>query len=151
MRLNDLEPLVKVFLHGFVIDQVLFELFSQFGTEHFKVLSLLSCFLIDLDDLFVDVSAQEVGSLGRVLLSFFNFSEDFANVAVLTFFNLRDLCHNILQQILHEHLSFLVAIHALVNLNADHLRHLIRYLHLIVLETINFIPDRIVDFGDFSA
>ena len=101
MRLNDLEPLVKVFLHGFVIDQVLFELLSQFGTEHFEVLGLLSCFLIDLDDLFVDVSAQEVGSLSWVLLSFFHFSEDFAHVAILTFFNLGDLCHNILEQILH--------------------------------------------------
>jgi len=63
MRLNDLKPLVKVLLHGFVVDQVLFELFSEFGTEHLEVLSLLSCFLIDLDDLFVNVSAQEVGSL----------------------------------------------------------------------------------------
>jgi len=85
------------------------------------------------------------------LLGFFNLSQDFANVAVLAFFNLLDLSHDILEQVLHEHLSLLVASHALINLDADHLRHLIRYLHLVVLETIDFVPDRIVDFGNLST
>jgi len=45
-----------------VIDEVLFELFSEFGTECFDTVNLFGHFLAYLDNFFIYVPAQEMGS-----------------------------------------------------------------------------------------
>ena len=134
-----------------MIDQMLLELFSKFGAENFQVFGLFTRLLVDLHDLFVDVSAEEVGPLRRVLLCLFNFLEDLANVAVLTLLDRRDLIHHVLEQVLHKLLGFLVAVHTLIHLHADHLAQLVRDLELAALEPINLVLDRIVNLGHFCA
>ena len=64
MRLNDFEPLVQVLLHSLMIDQVLLELLGKLGAEHLQILRLLRRLLVNLDYLFVDVAAEEVGTFG---------------------------------------------------------------------------------------
>ena len=41
VALNDLESLVQILLHGLMINQMLLELLSQLGAQHFQVLNLL--------------------------------------------------------------------------------------------------------------
>ena len=64
MRLNDFKPLVQVLLHGLMIDQVLLELLGKLGAKHLQILRLLRRLLVNLDYLFVDVAAEEVGTFG---------------------------------------------------------------------------------------
>jgi hypothetical protein len=47
-----------------MINQVLLELFSEFGTQGLDVLNLLGDLAADLDDLLVDVPGEEVCTLG---------------------------------------------------------------------------------------
>ena len=63
MGLDDLKPLVEILLHGLVVDQVLLELLRELRAEHLQVLDLLGCFASYLQDLLVDVAAQEMCSL----------------------------------------------------------------------------------------
>ena len=151
MRFDDLETLVKVLFHGLMIDQMFLELFSELGAEHLKVLGLLRSLSIDLYDLFVDVATEEMGSFSGVLLSFLDFFEDLADLSVLALFDRSHLIHHVSEQVLYEELCLFVTVHALVNLNPDHLTQLVRDLNLIVFEAINFVSDRVVDLGDFGA
>lgn len=130
---------------------MLLELFSKFGAENFQVLCLFSRLLIDLNDLFIDVSAEEVSSLCRVLLCLFDFFQNLANVTILALFDCCDLVHDVLEQILHKLLGLLIAVHALVHLHADHLAKFVCYLELAALEPINLILDRVIDFCHFGA
>ena len=69
--LNDLKTLVDVFLHVFMINQVLLELLSELGTQGLDVLNLLGDFASDLNDLLIDVAREEVCTLGRVMRCIF--------------------------------------------------------------------------------
>jgi len=109
---------------------------------------LLRRFLVDLHHFFINVSTEEVSPLRRILLRVFDLLKDLTYVAVLTFLDCGDFSHDILKQVLDEHLGVSIAIHSLVNLNPDHLTQLVRYLHLVSLEAVNLVPDSIVDLGD---
>lgn len=85
------------------------------------------------------------------MLSLLHFLEDLANAAVLALLDLLDLAHDILEEILDEHLSLLVRVEPLVNFDANHFTELVRYLSLAVLETIDLVSNRVVDLGDFTA
>ena len=134
-----------------MIDQMLLELFSQFGAENFQVLRLFARLLINLHNLFINISAEEVSPLRRVLLCLFDFFQNLANIAILALLDRRDLVHHVLEQVLHKLLGLLIAVHALVYLHADHLAKFVCYLELAALEPINLILDRVIDFRHFSA
>ena len=134
-----------------MIDQMLLELFSQFGAENFQVFSLFARLLIDLHNLFIDVSAEEVSPLRRVLLCLFDFFQNLADVAILALLDCCDLVHHVLEQVLHKLFGFLIAVHALIHLHTDHLAKFVCYLELTALEPINFILDCVIDFGHFCA
>ena len=63
MRLNDLKSLVKILLHSLVVDKMLLELLSQFCTQNLQIVNLFRCLIADLEDLFINVTTKEVGSL----------------------------------------------------------------------------------------
>lgn len=63
MGLDDLEALVEVLLHGFMVDQVLLELLGQLCAEDLQVLNLFGGFIPDFENFFIDVSTEEVSSL----------------------------------------------------------------------------------------
>ena len=92
-----------------------------------------------------------MSTLSGVLLSFFDFLQDLANVAVLAFLNSGHFIHDILEEVLDEHFGFLVTIHALIDLNTDHLAQLVRYLNLTALESIDFVLDGIVDLSELRS
>jgi hypothetical protein len=61
--LDDLQTLVDVILHVFMIYQVLLELLSELGTQGLDVLNLLGYLTSDLCDLLVDVPREQVCTL----------------------------------------------------------------------------------------
>ena len=92
-----------------------------------------------------------MSTLCGILLGFFDLLEDLANVAVLAFLNSGHFIHDILEEVLDQHFGFLVTIHALIDLNADHLAQLVRYLNLTALESIDFVLDGIVDLSELRS
>ena len=151
MRLNDLESFVEVLLHGLVVDQVLLELLCQLCAQHLQVLNLLRCFAPNLEDLLIDVATEEVSSFSGVLLCLFDFFKDLADLTILTFFNRSYLIHHVSKQVLYKQLCLFITVHALVNLNPNHLAQLIGNLNLIVFEAIDLVADRVVNLGDFGT
>ena len=134
-----------------MVNQVLLELLGELGAEDLQIFSLFASFLIDLDNLFVDVSAEEVSSLGRILLSLLDFLQNLADIAVLALLDGCDLIHHILEQVLHQLLRLLITVHALINLHSDHLAELVRNLELTALKAIDLVLDSIVNLGNFGA
>ena len=130
---------------------MLLELFSKFSAENFQVFSLFARLLIDLHNLFIDVSAEEVSPLRRVLLCLFDFLQNLANVAILALLDRCDLVHHVLEQVLHKLFGLLIAVHALIHLHANHLTKFVCYLELAALEPINLILDCVIDFGHFCT
>lgn len=151
MRFDDLETLVEVLLHSLMVDQMLLKLFCELSTEHLQVLGLLGSLSIDLYDFFIDIATEEVSSFSRVLLCLFDFFEDLADLTILALFDRSHLIHHVSKQVLYKELCLFVTVHALVNLNPNHLAQLIRNLNLIVFEAIDFVADRVVNLGDFST
>ena len=151
MRFDDLETLVEVLFHSLMIDQMLLELLCELRTEHFKVLSLLGSLGVDLYDLLINVATEEVSSFSGVLLSFLDFFQDLANLAILALFDCSHLIHHVSEQVLYEKLCLFVTVHALVHLNPDHFTQLVRDLNLIVFKAIDLIADRVIDLGHFST
>ena len=84
-------------------------------------------------------------------MSFLDLFENLAHAAFLALFDLLNFAHDILEEVLYEHLSLLVAIQALVDFYANHLTQLVRYLSLVVLETIDLVANRVIDLGDLAA
>lgn len=68
MAFYDLKSFVYIFFHILVVDQVLFELLGQLGTQGLDRLNLLGDARANLYHLFVDVATQEVSAFGVVLL-----------------------------------------------------------------------------------
>ena len=134
-----------------MVNQMLLKLFRQFGAKNLQVFCVFARLLVNLHDLFIYVSAEEVGPLGWVLLSLLDFLKNLTDVAILALLYRSHLVHHILEQVLHQLLGLLITVHALINLHTDHLAEFVRYLQLAALEAINFILDSVVDFGDFSA
>ena len=134
-----------------MINQMLLELLSQLSAEHLEIFLLLARLLRNLDDLLVDVPTEEGRALSRVLLRLLHLLQDLAYAAFLALLDLLNLAHDVLEEVLDEHLRLFVAVQALVDLHADHLTQLVRYLGLIVLEAIDFVADRVIDLGDFAA
>ena len=102
MTLNDLKTLIKVFLHILVINQMLFELLGQLGTENLKIFDLLWYFLSDFDNLFINISTKEMSSLGWVLSSILHVFQDFENGCFLLLLNRSYFIHYIFKQILDQ-------------------------------------------------
>ena len=91
-----------------MIDQVLLELLSEFGTKSLDVFNLLGDLAADLDDLLVDVPGEEVCTLGRVMRCVLHILDQLLHGLVRQVLHSGDLHHHILDQVLNEHLGFLV-------------------------------------------
>ena len=151
MGFDNLETLVEVLFHCLMIDQMLLELFCELGAQHLEVLGLLGSLSVDLYDLFVDVATEEMGSFSGVLLSLLNFLKDLADLTILAFFDRSHFIHHVSEQVLYEQLCLFITVHALVDLNSNHFTQLVSDLNLIVFEAIDFVADRVINLGDFSA
>lgn len=151
MTLNNFEPLVEVLLHGLVIDQVLFELFGEFGAQNLQIFDLFRRFSSNFDYLVIDVLRQEVGSLGRILLRILHVFQDFGNRAILSLLDRTDFVHDVFEQILHEHFRVLIRRQPLIDLNLDHFGQFVCDLQLCLFEGVDLVANRVVDFGNFTA
>ena len=70
VALDDLEPLINIFLHILVVNKMFFELLCKFGAQSLDSVYLFGNFLADLNDFFVNISTQEMCSLGGILSGF---------------------------------------------------------------------------------
>ena len=73
MTLYDLESLVDISLHVFVVNKMLFELLSQFTAKSLDAIDLFGHPLTNLDNFLINVSRQEVSPLSRVLSCLLDF------------------------------------------------------------------------------
>jgi hypothetical protein len=78
-----------------MVDQVLLELFSQFGTEDFEVLDLLCCFLGNFQDFIIDISRQEMSSFRIISSDLLDFFVQFNQLNIIVFFHLSNFISDV--------------------------------------------------------
>lgn len=151
MGLDNLEALVEILLHRLVVDQVLFELLGELGAEHLKIVDLLGGLSAHFHNFLIDVSAQEVCSLGRVLACVLDLFQDLLDRDFLAFLELADLGHHVFEHVADQHLGVLVALHPLIDLDLDHFADFVSNLQLLASESVDLIANTVSHFRKFRS
>lgn len=63
MSLYYFKPFIDILFHVFVVDQVLFELLSEFACQVLDIIYLLSDLLSNFKNLFINITTEEMSSL----------------------------------------------------------------------------------------
>jgi len=92
-----------------------------------------------------------VSSLSRILSLTLHIFHNFSHSVLLLLLNRSNLGHDILEQVLDQHLCVLVALQPLVNFHLDHVRKLVCHLNLLALEPVNLVANSITNLGDFTT
>ena len=95
MSINNIEPIIHIFLHILMINQMLFELLHQLGCVPLHSLQLFKNLLSDLQNLFIDVPTQEMSPFGRILGRLFYVLDQLLDGDVSLLFGLIHFQHDV--------------------------------------------------------
>jgi hypothetical protein len=93
-----------------MVDQMLFKLLSELAAEGLYVVELFGYLLPNLQDLFINISRQEMCPLSRVLGSFFDVFDQFLHGLLLCFLKSLNLIHCISNQPLIQIFALLISL-----------------------------------------